>query len=444
MVETVTTDKRTLLSLLESLLSWSDANKVLLTSVTYLSFEVCLLVGHYVLIGAESTKFISAEFAPLDLRVRLTSVTIWVMFSAFAFSRRGRDGADPLLTYMFAVIAAVTILYNAWIGGTHTQIYVSAAALGSLSIGALLFNRSFMISCVILFLAGFFALTILQQTGMIPYAPLLVSAPFSEGVLSGTWLLTHALIGTTIMIFAACVTIFITHLWHEREEQLANANELISRYVASQVAAEIKAGHYDLIERQRREKLTLFFSDIKEFSNIADMVEPEDLALILNEYLAEMTRIGHGYGATIDKFVGDAIMIFFGAPKASTNQDNALRTVRMAIDMQLRMIELAQKWRDDGFEHPFQIRIGINTGQVSLGNFGSPERMDYTAIGRQVNLAARLEAQCKPGKILISHSTWLLVKNEIATRALGEINLKGFTLPVKVYEVVQPRTPTAP
>jgi len=441
MAATDDTAKPGLLSQLETLLGWSDASKVLLTTTIFFFFEICLLVGHYILAGSGTEQFVSADFAPVDLRIRIASVTMWVLFGAFAFSRRGRDHADLILVYMFVLMAMGTVLYNAWVSGLYTQIYVSAAAFGSLSIGALLFKRSVMVNIVIVFLTGFIVLTVLQQTGTIPYAPLLTGAPYSQGFLSGTWLVTHALISTMILVFAAIATLFITHLWHKREEQLDNANDLISRYVASQVAAEIRAGHFDVVERQLRRKLTLFFSDIKDFSNIADVVEPEDLAGVLNEYLAEMTRIGHEYGATIDKFVGDAIMIFFGAPKTSTNQDNALRAVRMAMDMQSRMLELADKWRAEGFEHPFQIRIGINTGQVSLGNFGSPERMDYTAIGRQVNLAARLESQCKPGKILISHSTWLLINDEIACQALGEIQVKGMAAPVKVYEVTKARTP---
>jgi len=159
---------------------------------------------------------------------------------------------------------------------------------------------------------------------------------------------------------------------------------------------------------------------------------------VLNEYLSEMTAIGKHHGATIDKFVGDAIMIFFGAPLATNDRDHALRAVRMAMAMQQRMAALRAKWLADGFEHPFHIRIGINTGQASIGNFGSRERMDYTAIGRQVNLAARLQAQCEPDRILLSHSTWVLVKDVIACVSKGDIQVRGFREPVSVYEVSEP------
>ena len=110
----------------------------------------------------------------------------------------------------------------------------------------------------------------------------------------------------------------------------------------------------------------------------------------------------------------------------TNDRDHAVRAVQMAVEMQNRMQTLRQKWLRDGFEQPFEIRIGINTGQASIGNFGSKGRMDYTAIGRQVNLAARLQAYCRPGKILISHSTWVLVQEHVSCTPQGEIQVKGF------------------
>jgi class 3 adenylate cyclase len=183
----------------------------------------------------------------------------------------------------------------------------------------------------------------------------------------------------------------------------------------------------------------LFFSDIKDFSEAADLLEPEDLSEVLNEYLTEMVRIGEAHGGTIDKFIGDAIMIFFGAPLCTHDVDHAERAIRMAIEMQETMTRLQDKWRRNGFEYPFELRIGINTGQASVGSFGSTGRMDYTAIGRQVNLAARLQQHCEPGKILISHSTWTLVRERIDCVFGGELTVKGVRDPVKVYEVRGPR-----
>ena len=107
----------------------------------------------------------------------------------------------------------------------------------------------------------------------------------------------------------------------------------------------------------------------------------------------------------------------------------------MALEMQARLASLQQTWLARGIEKPFRVRMGINTGQASIGNFGSQTRLEYTAIGRQVNLAARLQAQCEPGRVLLSHATWVFVRDEIPCVPKGEISLKGFREPVKAYEV---------
>jgi len=263
------------------------------------------------------------------------------------------------------------------------------------------------------------------------------------GRLSGYWLASYGTLPVAIAMAGLFLVVYVVDRWRSREtelaqtsDQLARANDLISRYVATQVAQQIRAGNYGAVDRHDRRKLTLFFSDIKGFTEIADTIEPEDLSRILNEYLSEMTGIAERYEATVDKFVGDAMMIFFGAPLATHDRDHALRAVRMGIEMLARLGELREKWLGEGIEEPFQVRIGINTGVASVGNFGSKGRVDYTAIGRQVNLAARLQVNCDPGKILISHSTWALVHDEIECLPKGEIEVKGFHHPVKVYEVV--------
>jgi len=219
----------------------------------------------------------------------------------------------------------------------------------------------------------------------------------------------------------------------EQAEAIDRAYRLISRYVPAQVASRILAGD-DTVERLDRRKLTIFFSDVVDFSELADRIEAEEFARLLNEYLSEMTAIADAHGGTIDKFMGDAIVVLFGAPVRSDDREQALAAVRMALAMQERMAELRARWLQEGIEEPFQIRIGINTGVASVGNFGSRGRMDYTAVGRQVNLAARLQAACEPGKVLISHATWALVNDEIPCVPRGAIQVKGLHHPVRVYE----------
>jgi class 3 adenylate cyclase len=289
---------------------------------------------------------------------------------------------------------------------------------------------------------------VLELSGTVPLAPMMHGRTFESLMVPGWYA------GVYVLVFSVFTYVFLLvqlSVWvrdsqrarleaaHEALSQtsgeLARANEMISRYVASQVAEKIRAGRYDEVDRHERRKLTIVFSDIKDFTAMAERLEPEDLSALLNEYLSEMSAIAKHHGGTIDKFVGDAIMVLFGAPVAYSDREQAVRAVRMGTEMQNQLSVLREKWQRHGVEQDVAIRIGVNTGQATVGNFGSNERMDYTAIGRQVNLAARLQAHCEPGRILVSHSTWMLIRDEIACVEKGEIQVKGFEHPVRAYEV---------
>jgi class 3 adenylate cyclase len=218
--------------------------------------------------------------------------------------------------------------------------------------------------------------------------------------------------------------------------QLEDAQETLSRYVAPQLARKIRGGAADEVWNHQRRKLTLFFSDIKDFTVVTDSMEPEDLAKLLNEYIDEMIRIATTYNGTVAQISGDGLFIFFGAPEFVDDREHALRAVRMAVEMQRRMRELQRRWYESGIEHPFKIRCGINTGIATVGGFGSAGRREYTAIGMQTNLAARLEAACEPGQILLGHATWALVKEEVPCKERGQLEVKGFHQPVRTWQVV--------
>ena len=182
--------------------------------------------------------------------------------------------------------------------------------------------------------------------------------------------------------------------------------------------------------------MTVFFSDIADFTETTESLESEELTGLLNHYLTEMTEIALAHGATIDKYVGDAMMVFFGDPESRGVKEDATACVEMAIAMQRRMRELQSEWRDLGLEKPFQLRIGINTGFCTVGNFGSQDRMDYTIIGNEVNLASRLESSVELGGILLAHETYSLVKGSVVSEEQAPLKVKGFARPVRNYKVV--------
>lgn len=215
-------------------------------------------------------------------------------------------------------------------------------------------------------------------------------------------------------------------------EQLSNQ---LAKYLSPQVYDSIFSGKQEVKVASSRKKLTVFFSDVAGFTEATDRLESEELTQLLNHYLTEMSRIALDHGATIDKYVGDAIVIFFGDPESKGIQEDALACVRMAIAMRERMRDLEGIWRRSGIERPLQVRMGIHTGFCTVGNFGSEDRLDYTIIGGAVNTAARLETAAAPGEILISYETFAQVRDQIACEEHGEIEVKGLAYPVATYLV---------
>jgi adenylate cyclase len=149
-----------------------------------------------------------------------------------------------------------------------------------------------------------------------------------------------------------------------------------------------------------------------------------------------MSKIALEHGATIDKYIGDAVLAFFGDPETRGTKQDAMACVNMAIAMQRRMRDLQTEWRDRGLQKPFQLRIGINTGYCTVGNFGSEDRMEYTIIGSEVNLASRLQSHAELGSILMSHETYSLVKEMVLAEEREPIQAKGIAKPVRNYRVL--------
>jgi class 3 adenylate cyclase len=222
----------------------------------------------------------------------------------------------------------------------------------------------------------------------------------------------------------------------EQNRTLESLSSKLSKYLSPQIYQSIFAGEKNVDVVSQRKKLTIFFSDIAGFTETTDLLESEELTNLLNHYLREMSAIALEYGATIDKFIGDAVMLFFGDPETRGPKEDAVACVKMAIAMQQRMRDLQAQWRERGQEHVFQLRIGINTGFCTVGNFGSDSRVDYTIIGNEVNLTARLQSHADLGGILIAHETYALVKDEILTEETGTITVKGFSRPVRTHRVI--------
>ena len=222
----------------------------------------------------------------------------------------------------------------------------------------------------------------------------------------------------------------------QKNKELESLSTKLSKYLSPQIYNSIFTGAQGVEIASNRKKLTIFFSDVVNFTETTDKLESEDLTNLLNRYLTEMSDIALQHGATIDKYIGDAIMVFFGDPETRGLKEDALAGVRMAIAMLRRMHELRSEWQELGAEKPFRVRMGVNTGYCTVGNFGSQDRMDYTIIGNAVNLTARLQSHSEIDGILLGHETYSLVKDEVSAEEQTPIKVKGFAEPVRCHKVV--------
>ncbi|WP_174492462.1 adenylate/guanylate cyclase domain-containing protein [Acinetobacter sp. Marseille-Q1623] len=223
--------------------------------------------------------------------------------------------------------------------------------------------------------------------------------------------------------------------FNEMNRYIQLSNQL-SRYAPLQLWQSIMRGETEAKLEYKRKKITVFFSDIQGFTELSETLIPDDLAFVLNDYLSHMTEIAKQYGATIDKFMGDAILIFFGDPDSQGVEQDAKNCLDMALAMRQQMKFLRARWEKMGYA-PLHIRMGISTGYCHVGNYGAMHRMAYTIVGRDANLAARLQSAAEIDEILISDETYKLVKSSYLCAPKEPMELKGIQDAVKTWQVME-------
>ena len=239
--------------------------------------------------------------------------------------------------------------------------------------------------------------------------------------------------------FAALLVTYISNVAYRtiiEQQKSKRTKTLFQRFVSGHVVDELlKQGSDQISLGGKKQKLVVFFSDIRNFTTMSEKLPPEEVVEVLNFYFKEMTNIAFKYGGTVDKYIGDAIMVEFGAPLPQPNDEEL--AVRMAIDMQARMKELREIWRSEG-KVPFEIGIGINSGEAVVGFMGTERKMEYSALGDTVNLASRLETLTKEyhASIIISQSVYDKVKDIVEVKALGEATVKGRSIKTTIYDVL--------
>jgi adenylate cyclase len=221
----------------------------------------------------------------------------------------------------------------------------------------------------------------------------------------------------------------------EQNSRLDLLKDKMKKYLSPQLYKALVGGTTSAEIIHKRKKLTIFFSDIVNFSAITDSIESELLSDVLNQYLNRMAEIATKWGGTIDKFMGDGVMVFFGDPEFIDDVTHAQNCARMALDMMTELAVLRPRWREMGMFHALRVRMGINTGYCTVGNFGSSNRMEYTIVGGQVNIASRLESIAEPDSIYISQATYALIQDAAECEYVDNISVKGVHYPIEVYRL---------
>lgn len=243
--------------------------------------------------------------------------------------------------------------------------------------------------------------------------------------------LTHPALGLGLSYLGALGVRIVS----EQRERL-RVTAMFQRYVGPEVVKEILAAGEDALRLGGvRRPLTVLFLDVRNFTPLSERLQPEEVVRILNRSFEMITQVIFKHGGTLDKFIGDAVMVLFNAPLDLP--DHPLRAVLAAREIQERARAI-QAELEARYGCSVRFGIGINTGEAVVGNIGSSTRMEYTAIGDAVNLAARLESVAGPGQILISESTWQAVAGRVEAEPLGPIPVKGKSRPVNVYAVKVP------
>ncbi len=221
----------------------------------------------------------------------------------------------------------------------------------------------------------------------------------------------------------------------EQMAELVRTGEL-KRFLPHQVAEGLLAGQLPATEGFERRRITLLFTDMVGFTDLSDSLDPEELSVVLNEYLREMASVAVAHGGTLDNYIGDGLMVLFGAPQKASEEEQAWSAIRAGLEMRDRSVDLAKDIRGRGIPADLRIRVGINTGHCTIGVFGSDVLRAYKAVGFAVNVTARLQTEAEPGTILCGFRTYALVKDRVRAEPKEPLTLKGAARPVEAWQIL--------
>ncbi len=358
----------------------------------------------------------------------MTVLYVGVSWLLYVVAKRPRAATDRSVTALNGAAVLCEILtVSAFLWGTGSLASHSTAFFVVL-IGAYRFTLGHSVGLWTLagVLVAFVSGTLLELGGVLPIAPLL-KAPLAHPAWTDPLHATAVVVGVGL----PCITMFaFANYAHNQSARLHSyiTDMVLRRYLPAALVDKAARGELQLDAPPERRVVTAMFTDLVGFTALSERLGPEAIGEAINGYLAAVADLAHIHGATVDKFIGDCVMVVFGTPEPLAEAEQARRAIALAQAIH----EAVPRLSDDP---PLQARTGINTGEAVAGNFGSQHRSDYTVLGPAVNLAARLESASKPGRILIGPATAALLQDDVKLEPTDPLHLKGVREAVTAYFV---------
>jgi len=419
-------------------LDWDAGYRCSLISLIGFSFTAwTILIGHHLMRHPDTAPYVSRSILELLLHIeeRIYLVGWSLLAGCGVILGRLRKGSGARV--LSALIAAFYVFHVLTVGyfiGLFTDIYFGAALMAGLAVGMLMLEATPVIVAELSLIAGYIALSIAEQLRIVPYAPLLLQAPFADGHLSTSWVATFGGFDLTLLFGMFGLGLLVMKHLQNREHQLAEANRFLSRFLSPQVARVANELGMTRVLQKSRSQLTAIECDLRGFTAFSESVAPEEVVDLLERYYAVIGEAVTEFGGTIKDYSGDGVLVLVGAPVPYP--DHARRAVNIAFRIRERVTAILASWQTMGLE--LKVGVGLASGYATVGAIGGAERLEYVAVGPPVNLASRLCERAANSILVDQRAVNLIGSDDRSFRfeQLESANLKGFSRPVKVFELI--------
>ncbi len=360
----------------------------------------------------------------------------WIIFLVFGFWLRGRYPDNRPFTHVMIQYNAISVSFICYVFGsvTHPGPFLLGMTLGTLNF--LLFELKLALPWLVTFTVLTLISSIAIWAGVIPYAPLFASSAFSNGKISPLYFVGTILLVMTVFLLMLILVAYIFTRWRDREKKVAEMTDLLKkmfgRYLSTEVMNSMIENPLALEMGGERRSVTIMMTDLRGFTALSERLEPERVVQMLNSYFEVMVEEILKYNGTINEFIGDALLVIFGAPQEMP--ERAEMAIACAIAMQNAMGRVNAENRQNGLPE-LEMGIGLNEAEVVVGNIGSSKRSKYTVVGSGVNMTSRIESYSVGGQILISESVRRQADGMLRVDAQREVLPKGAETPLMIYEV---------